>query len=233
MPAKNTVKPYQPNAYYHIYNYGIADAKIFQNNEDYQAFLDFLQSSLTPIDAATQYQILNNREASAEEKAQAAQNLRLKNFAGRINLLCYVLMPNEYHLLVHQNEEQDIAKWMQSFMTRFTMQINKRQNRSGALFKGVYRATVVHEPLPLLYLTRLFHRLPLTLWHEGDQRSWGEVIRSQPSSYPNYLGEQTADWLHPEEILKALEQTGVASYLEFIEYNRPDLDQTQNQLLVY
>ena len=48
MPAKNTVKIYLQNAYYHLYNRGVEKRNIFINNHDYKTFLSLLKTYLSP-----------------------------------------------------------------------------------------------------------------------------------------------------------------------------------------
>lgn len=36
MPAKNIIKPYVENAYYHLYNRGVNGGKIFLDKQDYK-----------------------------------------------------------------------------------------------------------------------------------------------------------------------------------------------------
>ena len=50
MPAKNSLKEYSSNSYYHIYNRGVEKRLIFQDDQDYAVFLSYLQNYLMPKD---------------------------------------------------------------------------------------------------------------------------------------------------------------------------------------
>ena len=49
MPGKNTIKEYRPEAFYHIYNRGVAKQNIFLDEADYKKFLGYLKLYLTPF----------------------------------------------------------------------------------------------------------------------------------------------------------------------------------------
>jgi len=42
MPARNKVKDYLPNGYYHIYNRGVEKRTIFVDHQDEAVFLSYL-----------------------------------------------------------------------------------------------------------------------------------------------------------------------------------------------
>jgi hypothetical protein len=46
IPAKNTVKTYSPDSYYHIYNRGVAKKTIYHDEEDYAVFMNLLKRYL-------------------------------------------------------------------------------------------------------------------------------------------------------------------------------------------
>jgi len=48
VPAKNSIKEYEGNAYYHIYNRGVEKRNIFLDDHDYSYFLYCLKLYLSP-----------------------------------------------------------------------------------------------------------------------------------------------------------------------------------------
>ena len=48
MPAKNSIKQYAENGYYHIYNRGVAKQPIFLDEQDFAVFLLYLKELLMP-----------------------------------------------------------------------------------------------------------------------------------------------------------------------------------------
>ena len=179
MPAKNTIKSYVENSYYHIYNRGIEGREIFLDQQDYKVFLNYIKQCLlppAPIPQTKEYQPI----------------YRVKNLNQEIRLTCFCLMPNHFHLLLYQKEKDGIAKFMRSIGTRYTKYFNSRYNRKGGLYQSRYKAVKVDNDAQLLHLTRYIHLNPTNL--TPDITSWY-------SSYNTYLGANEINWLHPQIVL--------------------------------
>ena len=58
MASRNSVKIYVAHAFYHIYNRGVEQRKIFLDEQDYSVFLSYLQTYLSQKDEI--YLIRNN-----------------------------------------------------------------------------------------------------------------------------------------------------------------------------
>ncbi|MEK9143281.1 MAG: transposase [Patescibacteria group bacterium] len=220
MPAKNIIKSYVPDGYYHVYNRGVNKADIFLDEKDYRVFLSYLATALTPKDEKKLKAMLLDGSRSYKDREEAAKLLRLKNFTGRIDLLAYVLMPNHFHFLLKQKEEADMTAFLQAVMTRFTMYENRRHKRVGPVFQGAYKAVLITDEEQLMHVSRYIHRNPFSL--EGSH-PW----RLQPSSYPNYLGDIHQEWVKPAEILSYFSKakTGFLSYKAFVEYENGDFEE--------
>jgi putative transposase len=106
----------------------------------------------------------------------------------------YVLMSNHVHLLATPQFHDSISKTFQSVGRRYVQYFNFTYQRSGTLWEGRYRATVVDSEQYLLTLMRYIELNPVRA---------GMV--ALPQDYPwssyrcNALGESGdhADWLIP------------------------------------
>src|SRR3989338_4050705 len=126
MPAKNSIKQFVPNSYYHLYNRGVEKRYIFTDSQDYKVFLSYLKSYLIPKDTKGLQTILLSQDSSMREKDHARKLLRMNNFANSIDFIAYCLMPNHFHLQVKQTEAEDIDRFMNSLMTRYSMYFNRK-----------------------------------------------------------------------------------------------------------
>lgn len=209
MPAKNIIKTYIENGYYHIYNRGVEKRIIFTNEQDYSVFLGYLKEYLTPKDIEKLQQQLVT-PSSSKEKAEAIKLLRMNSFATEIDLLAYCLMPNHFHLLVKQKSPRGIEKFMRSVCTRYVQYFNKHQNRVGTLFQDTYKAVLITSEEQFTHLTRYIHRNPI---------SKGVSLKEspQPSSYRNYLKLINQEWVKPNEVLALFAKSGFNSYQSFVE----------------
>lgn len=221
MPAKNSIKTYSENSYYHIYNRGVEKRNIFQDVQDYAVFASYLKDYLLPKNEKTLRANLSDPTKSSREKDKILKKLRLNNFSDEIILLAYCLMPNHYHFLIKQKNPNSIDKFMNSLGIRYVMYFNKKYDRVGALFQDVYKAVLIETDPQLLYLTSYIHKNPTKNLQRHSLSTQVDVLcayTTQPSSYPEYLGQRKTEWIHPEEILAHFSKTNPnLSYQSFTE----------------
>ena len=169
--------------------------------------------------------VIANPTASWREKDQAIKLLRLNNFFGTITLVSHCLMPNHFHFLIRQTDADAIDRFMNSLCTRYTMYFNKKYKRIGPLFQSVYKAVMVTTDEQLKHLTRYIHRNPI---HKGSYKEIPSRILAtyQYSSYPEFLGLRTTEWIHAEKIL-AYFGNNTQSYQSFVE----DMDIEEDTIL--
>lgn len=211
MPAKNSIKQFAPNSYYHLYNRGVEKRSIFIDEQDYTVFTSYLKTYLLPKNTKRLQEIIGDPLSSSKDKDQAIKLLRMNNFAGELTLLSYCLIPNHFHFLVRQKEINTIDCFMNSLFTRYSMYFNRKYHRVGTLFQGVYKAVLVNTDEQLLHLSRYIHRNPA---------SQGEALQGYPhSSYPEYLVKRHTNWINTEIILAFFSKSGLNSYKSFVEDN--------------
>lgn len=200
MSPKNSIKLYEAGASYHLYNRGVEKRPIFLDDQDYKVFLNYLKVYLLP------------KSLLQGSSLKVAPSRQLKNFSDQIDLVCFCLMPNHFHLLVKQDTEMGIRDFVRALCTRYSVYFNKKYERVGRLFQGIYKAVKVESEEQLVYLSKYIHLNP--------QES---KLDLEYSSLRNYLGEQRHGWVKPEEILGYFSETNPnLSYSSFL--NQPDLD---------
>src|SRR3989344_4849793 len=170
MPARNRIKEYIKNSFYHIYNRGVEKRIIFLDEQDYGVFLSYLKQYLTAKDEEKLHQLLLDPKTFYKERDNILKTLRLNNFFKEITLISYCLMPNHFHFLVHQKEYDSIDKFMNSLATRYSIYFNKKYKRVGSLCQGVYKAVLVETDAQLLELTRYIHKQALGISGEAWER---------------------------------------------------------------
>lgn len=209
MPARNTLKVYVENGYYHIYNRGVEKRTVFEDEQDYKVFLKYIKEALSPADE----QELNTKFVMQGLSLQSVRR-PVKSYFEKVKMLAYCLIPNHFHFLVQQIDKDALEGFMRSLMTRYSMYFNKKYDRVGSLFQGRYKGVLVDNEAYLLHLSRYIHLNP---------REYSVDLEKAHSSYTNYLGKQSNSWLHPCEILSFFNQTNVVdfrkvgSYKDFVE----------------
>ncbi len=209
MPAKNSVKTYIRDGFYHVYNRGVEKRNIFLDEQDHLVFLSYLKLYLTPP-GETIKSTNKNSNLDYEEKSSKIYRLNeLKNFFNKIKLICYVLMPNHFHLELQQTGIKDIENFMRCLITKYTMYFNKKYKRVGPLFQGRYKAVTIFGKERLDDLSSYIHLNPIEFLENG------QVLESYPwSSYPAYLGYYQVEWLSKEIVLSSFESK--ESYRSFV-----------------
>lgn len=220
MPARNVVKDYIEDGYYHLYNRGVDKRDIFLDEQDCIVLLHYLRIYLSPIEELLKENRLGTR----------IQRLISLNLSGEIDLLSFSLMPNHIHFQVKQHTRDGITKLMRRVITSYVMYFNKKYKRVGTLFQGIYRAAFIKSEAQHLHLSRYIHLNPIRVKSSINFMSF--------SSYPYYLGKKHASWVKPEEILsyfkkaKKESQQDILSYQSFVEDYLEDSNEIIADLLL-
>jgi len=88
---------------------------------------------------------------------------KLKDFSEKyqVDVHAYVLMTNHVHLLVSTEHEGAISKLMQSIGRYYVLYINKTYQRTGTLWEGRYKSTLVDSDNYLLTVMRYIEMNPV------------------------------------------------------------------------
>lgn len=188
MPKPNTVKIYGSDQYYHIYNRGVNRQDIFFDPEDRFYFLSLFKRHLSP-----------DTETDSHKRPFA-------QFDDEVELIAFCLMSNHFHLLCYLKEPNGIIHLMRSVMTAYSMYFNKKYDRTGGLYEGVFLASRITNDGYLWHVSRYIHLNPLDI---------GQDFRQYPySSIDYFVGNKRASWLHPEKLVQTAEEK--KQYLEFV-----------------
>src|ERR1017187_9011678 len=89
----------------------------------------------------------------------------------RMTVHAYVLMTNHVHLLVTPETESSLSKTMQSIGRRYVQYFNHVYGRTGTLWEGRYKSTLIDSERYLLTCMRYIELNPVRaemLAHPGD-----------------------------------------------------------------
>jgi REP element-mobilizing transposase RayT len=168
MPRRKIL--FEEGHYYHIYNRGNNRGAIFFRPENYSFFLRRWKKYLTPY----------------------------------LDTIAYALMPTHYHFLARVKNPEFfknsgfseptpvISNAMQRFGLSYTRAINKRFDRVGSLFQGVYQAKLIQTESHLLHLCRYIHGNPVKDGLVADSADW------EYSNYLEWIGERDGTLFDPE-----------------------------------
>jgi len=228
MPAKNTIKKYVSGGFYHIYNRGVEKRDIFLDDQDYRVFLNYLKIYLSPKEEIIK-EIKADENLSDEIKAKKILEIvSLNNFHNKIDVFCFTLMENHFHIELRQKESRDVELFMRSLCTKYSRYFNRKYERVGPLFQGRYKGILIEKEEYFLHLSRYIHTNPIEILDKEKD------LTSYPwSSYPAYLGKMNFSWLKKDHLLSYFKNTkgfGFNSYQGFVEGYK---EKTQNQKDLY
>jgi len=181
------------NSFYHIYNRGVEKRDVFLDAKDYFRFIHDLFEFNDEAPALNLYYKLPSFKSYEVEPRKIIRKRELL-----VDIIAYCLMPNHFHLLLRQRQEDGIVRFMQKLGTGYTMYFNQKYQRVGALFQGRFRAALIEKESHFVYLPHYIHLNPLDLympdWRDRRISDWRKAIKYlrsyRWSSYPDYIGEK-------------------------------------------
>lgn len=180
------IKNHAPGEYYHIYNRGMQKQPIFETNKDRLRFIFLLlvfqgKNSIKNVSREIKKNMQSAQSSILHIKPELEKNI-LRNRT--VELIGFCLMPNHFHLLVQENTESGIAKYMQRVLTAYTMYFNVRHKKSGHLMQGSYKSVLMENDLQLMHASAYIHKNPAEFpeWRHGEEKyPW--------SSLQDYVGQ--------------------------------------------
>jgi len=164
--------PFKKGELYHVFNRGTDKRSIFSDQGDFRRFFQSIIEFNTTEPTGG---IFRNSLKVNELRHQMSQAEKL------VNIICYSVSPNHYHLILEQLVDGGIEKFMQKLGNGYTKYFNHKHKRSGVLFQGVFKSVHIDSNEYLLHLSvyvnlnNLVHKLGLR--HQMSQSSWEEYIR--------------------------------------------------------
>lgn len=213
MPRRKTI--ITTGEIYHIFNRSVAGIPIFKGERENKIFLQAMRFYLQPK-PPTRFSIYrkspNSFPISVDKKI--------------VTIISYCLMPNHFHLLLKQNQDNGIVQFIQRVTNSFAHYFNIKYKRKGHVFEDKFKAVHIDNVEQLMHLSRYIHLNPVT-----------SFIVEDPSDYPNssyriYLSLETSEVVDPSVVL--INFSSPEKYREFVlsrkDYQRK-LDEIKHLLL--
>lgn len=184
MPNLNMVKINIPNSRIYLCARGVDGQNIFHDEKDYQYFCSILETYLTKG-------VATSRSASSCKK--------LNDF---VEVLAYCLMPNNFHLLLHQIERDGMSKLMNGVIESYSNYFYNKYETVGPIFENCYKISNIPSDDGLLNISRDIHLTP------------DDWIDYPYSSIRSYLYDDVPCWVNKKRISELY--GSAEKYLQFL-----------------
>lgn len=170
----------------------------------------------------------NNRQAIFASDADYEMLLSLLDEHARqhgVALHAYVLMSNHFHLLATPAEAEGIPQMMQAVGRRYVRYFNQRQERTGTLWEGRYRSTLIQAERYLMACMVYLDLNPVRAGMVADPADY------RWSSHPHYLGRQSDRVVTPHPMYWELGNTPFSREAAYGDLVRAGISHDQQRAL--
>lgn len=217
MPIRKT--PLETDYYYHLFNRSVAKVPIFTCKRDFIRAMGLLNyyrfknaplsySRLMRLDSSQREDILKKLEENGEEM---------------IEIICFCLMPNHFHLLLKQLQDDGIMIFLKNFQNSYAKYFNMRYQRPGSLFQGRFKAVLIEDDSQLLHVSRYAHLNPYSSMVVKDKK---DLLSYPWSSLLQYL-KKSDGFCRPEIVLEQFKSS--RDYLNFV-FDRADYQRSLEKI---
>jgi len=177
---------------YHLYNRGVEKRNVYKNSVDYIRFIHDL-FEFNDINPAPAFERRYKPNTGYPIPHITKEKKKI------VEILCFCLMPNHYHLLVRQLKDDGISLFMHKLGAGYTNAFNAKYDRVGPLFQGKYKIKHADQDEYLRHLVCYIHFNPLKFL-----KTWDELSTYRWSSHLDYLGKNNFGSIIEKEFLLEL-----------------------------
>lgn len=140
-----------------------------------------------------------------------------------VALHAYVLMDNHFHLLATPEREGALSQWMQSVGRTYVRRFNQRHGRSGTLWEGRFKSSLIQTERYFLACMVYLDLNPVRaqMVAEPADHAW--------SSHRHYIGVQCDTHLSPHALYWGLGNTPFAREVAYAELVRAGVSDALRQ----
>lgn len=136
---------------FHVFNKSIVNFGIFKDLDNCQRFintLDYYNNTL----------ITESFSKFLEKKPNFnCENLILIKKYSCIKFLCFIIMPDHYHLLIKVLKQNCLSKYISDVENSYTRYFNIKFNRKGPLWQSTFKTVRIKTNAQLLHVSRYIH----------------------------------------------------------------------------
>lgn len=172
--------------FYHVYNRGVEKRTVFLDDEDNLHFIHCLYE-FNDRDATLNFShFIDAQTARGLSVDYAVQNfrelVRSKERKLLVDIICFCLMPNHFHLIIRPLADDALSLFMQKLGGGYAKYFNNKYKRVGPLFQGKYKAKHIADDTYFSHCSGYIHRNPLELMKFSGARD-GRGFREEARKF--------------------------------------------------
>ena len=203
------VEPYAVGSYMHVIKRGARGLDIVRNNADRYRFI----RSLYYLNDSFVY------PHWASETKRLGMFHRPQSWPARepfVEIVAYTLMPNHFHLIMHEVRENGMSHFMKKLGQSVTNHANEKYQEQGSIFQGSYRSKTIGGDDYLRYVSAyIMVKNTFELYLEGGleaaqldfDRAWDWAVQYPFSSLGDFAGTRTNSPIVTSTLLKEIFST--------------------------
>ncbi len=194
----------------HICNRGFDKKPIFTSMPEYHRFVENL------------YRLNNQNGALRFQGRNILTSEHEKHREPIVDILKWSLLPNHYHLLLHERIEGGITEFVKRLGNGYTKYFNTKHQRSGYLFQNSAKIILIKRDAQFLYIPFYIELNPLDIhkypWRDLSKKTtnYSRVIaflEKYPwSSYQDYVGKPNFPKIINQPLFFSLFETNPMEY---------------------
>lgn len=153
MPGRKV--PLVTDGYYHVFNRGIAKGITFTSDFEYRRAISTLSYYChleKPYSLSRLYRFDPEKQIEILHSINGGNKL--------VEVICFCLMPNHFHLLLKQNIVGGISSYLSNFQNSYTRYFNTIHGRDGSIFLNQFKAVKIETEAQLIHVSRYIHLNP-------------------------------------------------------------------------
>ncbi|OGY36944.1 MAG: hypothetical protein A3E36_04195 [Candidatus Andersenbacteria bacterium RIFCSPHIGHO2_12_FULL_45_11b] len=192
---------FEVGSIYHIFSRGVEKRAIFLDDDDRYRMIMLFRHCL-PRNLGLSFSNARKLHRISEWTTEGQ---------GLVDVLCYCLMDNHIHLLLRENIEHGMTKYLQRVLNGYAKYFNLNYGRSGPLFGSRFHAVRIMNDEQLLHASRYIHINPAVA------KMTTNILAYPWSSIRHYVKYEGAESYAHTSLITAL--------LSEVEYEKFVLDQ--------
>lgn len=164
---------FSPGEYYHVYNHGIDEKKVFPGGEYFKRGLVSLVTFNDQKDSVA------NLSRFVENPSQIVDEYSPDNRDRIVDIIAFTFLPTHYHFFIRERAQDGISRFMHRFSKGYSRFYNLKHERNGPLWKGTFKAKHIDSEQYFNHIVSYIHLNILDLsmphWREGEIEDWDKA----------------------------------------------------------